>query len=100
MKASYYLLLRLWLEVFGNVNIGIDVILGVLGAAAVLWGSLQALRQSRLKLLIAYSTVAQLGYLFVVFPLAINANACREHSILRYHMPFKAAMFLAAGTCC
>ncbi|CAE6509839.1 multisubunit sodium/proton antiporter MrpD subunit [Nitrosomonas nitrosa] len=99
VKASYYLLLRLWLEVFGNVNVGIDVILGVFGAAAVLWGSLQALRQSRLKLLIAYSTVAQLGYLFVVFPLAaVNANAWQGALYLALSHAFaKAAMFLAAG---
>ena len=33
-----------------------------------------ALRQARLKLLIAYSTMAQIGYLFLMFPLAIGAH--------------------------
>ena len=44
-------------------------ILAALGSAAILFGSVLALRQARLKLLIAYSTVAQIGYLFLMFPL-------------------------------
>jgi multicomponent Na+:H+ antiporter subunit D len=69
VKASFYLLLRLWFEVFADVATrGALDFLGALGAAAVLWGSYQALRQPRLKLVVAYSTVAQLGYLFLLFP--------------------------------
>ena len=45
-------------------------ILASLGAAAIVFGSVVALRQARLKMLVAYSTVAQLGYLFLMFPLA------------------------------
>ena len=45
-------------------------ILAALGSAAILFGSVLALRQARLKLLIAYSTVAQIGYLFMMFPLS------------------------------
>lgn len=99
VKASYYLLLRLWLEVFSSVSLGIETILGMLGAIAIVWGSVQALRQTRLKLLIAYSTVAQLGYLFLAFPLAL-ANAAAWHGALYLalsHALAKAAMFLAAG---
>jgi multicomponent Na+:H+ antiporter subunit D len=47
-------------------------VLGILGAAAIILGSVVALRQIRLKLLIAYSTVAQIGYLCLMFPLAIR----------------------------
>ncbi|MFZ1090393.1 MAG: proton-conducting transporter membrane subunit, partial [Xanthobacteraceae bacterium] len=47
-------------------------LLGALGAAAVLFGSIVALRQKGLKLLIAFSTVAQFGYLFLMFPLAFD----------------------------
>lgn len=99
VKASFYLLLRLWLEIFKPMGMGIEWLLGLLGAAAVLWGSLQALRQTRLKLLIAYSTVAQLGYLFLAFPLGV-ANATAWHGALYLalaHALAKAAMFLAAG---
>jgi len=69
-------------------------------------GSLLALRQQRLKLVIAYSTVAQLGYLLLAFPLAAGALATAEwagaawtgmgfHALA--HALAKAAMFLAAG---
>ena len=74
VKASFYILLRLWLEVFPVASASMDQslgqLLGLLGVTAVLWGGVQALRQTRLKLLVAYSTVAQIGYLFLAFPLA------------------------------
>ena len=50
-------------------------LLAALGAAAIVFGSVVALRQQRLKLLIAYSTLAQIGYLFVMFPLAFGVSA-------------------------
>lgn len=97
VKGSFYLLLRLWLTLFGELAGAVATLLGLMGAGAVLWGSLQALRQTRLKLLIAYSTVAQLGYLFLAFPLA-GASAWRAAVYLALsHALAKAAMFLAAG---
>jgi formate hydrogenlyase subunit 3/multisubunit Na+/H+ antiporter MnhD subunit len=69
-------------------------------------GSIVALRQERLKLLIAYSTLAQIGYLFLMFPLAYDAGAAQLGSggaltggILQAvsHATAKAAMFMAAG---
>lgn len=97
VKGSFYLLLRLWLTLFGDLAGAVATLLGLMGAGAILWGSLQALRQTRLKLLIAYSTVAQLGYLFLAFPLA-SASAWRAAVYLAIsHALAKAAMFLAAG---
>jgi NADH:ubiquinone oxidoreductase subunit 5 (subunit L)/multisubunit Na+/H+ antiporter MnhA subunit len=69
-------------------------------------GSVVALRQERLKLLIAYSTLAQIGYLFLMFPLAFNADAGRIErggamagGLLQAisHATAKAAMFMSAG---
>lgn len=102
VKASFYILLRLWLSLFGPLggSEGVDALLGLLGAAAVLWGSAQALRQTRLKLLIAYSTVAQIGYLFLAFPLAASVGVVAWNAVaylMLSHALAKAAMFLAAG---
>ena len=73
IKASFYLILRLWLGLLMPLTSPLAAQLaGLLGAAAILWGSMMALRQSRLKMLIAYSTVAQIGYLFLLFPLVID----------------------------
>jgi formate hydrogenlyase subunit 3/multisubunit Na+/H+ antiporter MnhD subunit len=66
----------------------------------VLWGSVQALRQTRLKLLVAYSTVAQIGYLFLAFPLAATVGITAWNAVAYLvisHALAKAAMFLAAG---
>ena len=70
VKASFYLIVRLWFDVFPAVLApAAGHLMGILGMVAILWGSIQSLHQERLKLLVAYSTVAQLGYLFLMFPL-------------------------------
>lgn len=97
VKASFYILLRLWLEVFPVTAAALGQLLGLLGAAAVLWGGLLALRQTRLKMLIAYSTVAQLGYLFLAFPLGSTIAWQGALYLLLSHALAKAAMFMAAG---
>jgi multicomponent Na+:H+ antiporter subunit D len=107
VKAAVFVLLRLWLEAFPEIaGPPAAGLVGALGAAAIVWGSAQAIRQSRLKLLIAYSTVAQLGYVFLVFPLLLSAGPAepwREEALAGgvyqalSHGLAKAAMFLAAG---
>lgn len=107
VKASFYLLLRFWLEVLTPATTELAAnFLGLLGAAAIFWGCLAALRARRLKLLVAYSTVAQLGYLFLLFPLALTGNLSAVHGtgavvavtyFIIAHALAKAAMFLAAG---
>lgn len=105
IKASFYLLLRLWLDLFAPlITPAAAQFLGVLGAGAIVWGSLLALVQTRLKMLVAYSTVAQIGYLFLVFPLATGvsseaATAAVQGGVMHAlsHALAKAAMFAAAG---
>jgi len=102
VKASFYILLRLWLSIFSpqGVGDGVNTLLGLLGGIAVIWGSVQALRQTRLKLLIAYSTVAQIGYLFLAFPLAAASGGLAWNAVAYLalsHALAKAAMFLSAG---
>ena len=83
VKGSFYILLRLWFEAFpALLTPAVAQLFGLLGAAAILWGSVNALFQTRLKLLIAYSTVAQLGYLFLLFPLAASDGG-RLHGLER-----------------
>lgn len=100
IKSAFYILLRLWLTVFSDISDVVSSILGALGCAAIIWGSLQALRQQRVKLLVAYSTVAQIGYLFVAFPLAAKSGPSVWTAVAYLafsHAGAKAAMFLAAG---
>ncbi len=101
VKASFYILLRLWLDVFpltiepATINIG--MILGLLGSTAIIWGGVQALRQTRLKLLVAYSTVVQIGYMFLAFPLASILGWKAALYFVLAHAVAKTAMFMAAG---
>jgi formate hydrogenlyase subunit 3/multisubunit Na+/H+ antiporter MnhD subunit len=98
VKAPFYVLVRLWHGPFTEAPTSVAVLLGLLGSVAILWGSLQALRQERLKLLVAYSTVAQIGYLFLYFPLARSVDVLDAVTVfILAHAVAKAAMFLAAG---
>lgn len=101
VKATFYLLLRLWTGAGAALaSAPAALVLGLLGAAAIGWGSVMALRQQRLKMLVAYSTVAQVGYLFMVFPLLAGAGPDASSAIVLQavaHGLAKAAMFAAAG---
>jgi multicomponent Na+:H+ antiporter subunit D len=104
VKGSFFLTVRLWFYVLPALSPGaVGAVLGTLGSAAILFGSVLALRQQRLKLLIAYSTLAQIGYLFLIFPLASGAHPWIADGwgggIMQTlsHAFAKAAMFLSAG---
>jgi formate hydrogenlyase subunit 3/multisubunit Na+/H+ antiporter MnhD subunit len=107
IKGSWFLVVRLWFDVLpGVVTDSSAELLAALGAGAILVGNVVALRQERLKLLVAYSTVAQIGYLFLMFPLAFDAGGAglERGSALAggmlqaiSHATAKAAMFMAAG---
>lgn len=107
VKGSFFIIVRLWFQVMpGLPGFAAAQLLAALGAAAIVLGSVLALRQERLKLLIAYSTLAQIGYLFLMFPLAFNASGHLESGealaggLLQAasHATAKAAMFMAAGS--
>lgn len=99
VKATFYLVLRLTLTVFAPLAEAAAGLLGLLGAAAILWGSWQALRATHLKTLVAWSTVAQLGYLFLIFPLLAPDGLALQAGTLQAvaHGLAKAAMFAAVG---
>ncbi len=107
IKGSWFLVVRLWFDVMPGVVTGSSAqLLAALGASAIVVGSVVALRQARLKLLVAYSTVAQIGYLFLMFPLAFDAGAdalARDMALTAgvlqavSHATAKAGMFMSAG---
>lgn len=106
-KASFLILIRLWFEAMPDLATPAALMaLAALGAGGVIWGGILALVQKRLKLIIAYSTVAQLGYLFFVFPLAGGDGSAQPWAAGAWtgaifqalsHGLAKAAMFLCAG---
>lgn len=106
VKAAFFVLVRLWFWVLGPEPT-VALLLGLLGSLAVVWGGTMALVQHRLKQVAAYSTVVQMGYLFLLFPL--TAASAQDPEALRAlwggvaalavgHGFAKAALFLSAGT--
>jgi formate hydrogenlyase subunit 3/multisubunit Na+/H+ antiporter MnhD subunit len=106
VKGPFFIAVRLWFDVMPNFPAPTArQLLAALGAAAIVFGSILALRQVRLKLLIAYSTLAQIGYLFLMFPLASHSGSAPYNGIAlsggilqaMSHATAKAAMFMSAG---
>ncbi len=111
VKGAFYILLRLWVEVFGgSLTFAAGQLIGLAGAIAVIWGSWQAFMQTSLKLIVAHSSVAQLGYLLMIFPLLILAPGVSADSAdwlspawtagiyqVIAHAFAKASFFLSAG---
>lgn len=103
VKTVLYILVRLWFGPF-TVLVGEAAaqLLGIAGGLAIIWGSYQAMTAVRLKLMVAYSTVAQLGYIVLIFPLAVSAAGSVPAwggglLMALAHGLAKAGMFLAAG---
>ena len=60
-------------------------------------GGLRALRQNDLKLLLAYGTVSQLGFMIVLFGWGTPTAAIAGCVMLLAHGAFKAAAFMVVG---
>ncbi|KAA9005754.1 complex I subunit 5 family protein [Histidinibacterium aquaticum] len=97
VKTALYVLLRVSLE--GGADAApLRALLGAAGAGAMFWGGWNALRAERLKLLVAHSTVAQIGLIAVAIGVAGDGMLWKAAVLLILsHALAKAAMFLAAG---
>ncbi len=100
VKAALYIVLRLS-QYMPFPSESLLTLIGVMGAGAVIWGGIQALRAERLKLLVAWSTVTQIGLIFVAFARAGEAGLTESWKaaalLILAHGVAKAAMFLAVG---
>src|SRR6478735_1780942 len=68
-----------------------------LGVLTMLIGGARALGQNDIKLLLAYGTVSQLGFLMAIFGLGTRAAALAGLAMLVAHALFKAALFMTVG---
>lgn len=95
VKAGVYLV-ALLAPAFADVP-GWRPVLLILGVGTMLLGGWRALRQFDIKLLLAYGTVSQLGFLMVVLSLGTRAAALAGLAMIVAHALFKAALFLVVG---
>jgi NADH-quinone oxidoreductase subunit L len=70
-------------------------IIGYVGLATALFSGLIAIRQNDIKKVLAYSTVSQLGFMFVALGVGAYSTAMFH---LTTHAFFKALMFLGSGS--
>ena len=69
----------------------------VFGLATMTWGGYRALRQTDLKLMLAYGTVSQLGMLMAVFGAGTPKLLFAGTALLAAHAIFKASLFMVVG---
>jgi NADH-quinone oxidoreductase subunit L len=93
VTAGVYLLVRLSPVLV--MSVGAMEIIGWIGALTALMAALIAVRQDDIKKILAYSTVSQLGFMFM----AVGVGAFREGIFhLVTHAFFKGLLFLVAGS--
>ncbi|WP_026536602.1 Na+/H+ antiporter subunit A [Arthrobacter sp. H14] len=74
-----------------------DPLILTLGLTTMLIGGWRALRQTDLKLLLAYGTVSQLGFLTLVVGMGNRDGALAGLALLLAHGLFKGTLFLVVG---
>ncbi|WP_167140144.1 Na+/H+ antiporter subunit A [Diaminobutyricimonas sp. TR449] len=95
VKAGIYLIARL-APGFASTPGWQEILIGT-GVITMLVGGYRALRQFDLKLLLAYGTVSQLGFLVVIVGYGVRDTALAGLTLLLAHALFKAALFLIVG---
>jgi multicomponent Na+:H+ antiporter subunit A len=95
VKAGIYLVARL-APGFADTPGWKPVLIG-LGLATMLLGGYRALRQYDLKLLLAFGTVSQLGFLMVLLGTGSREAAAAGLAMLLAHGLFKSTLFLCVG---
>ena len=100
-KVGIFILLRFFFTVFGIefsfTAMHVGEILRLLAIAAVLVASIVAIFQSNVKRMLAYSSVAQIGYIVLGISLATPAGVAAGMIYLFNHAVIKGALFLALG---
>jgi len=100
-KVAVYLLLRLLFSVFGvDIAFGDTPAAGmvlVLAVLAMVAPSIVAIFQSNVKRMLAYSSVAQIGYIMLGIALVSQTGLTGGISHLFNHAIIKACLFLAIG---
>ena len=100
-KVAFYALIRILFSVFSPEldfeAIVFTWVLAPLGAAAAVVCSFQAIFQADIRRMLAYSSVAQVGYMLLGLSLASEAGVSAGLFHLINHAMMKGALFMAVG---
>ena len=95
VKAGVYLLMRVN-PIFGEMALW-QILLPLFGLVTLVAGTLLAVRQTDLKLMLAYTTVASLGLLVALTGIGTEKALIGAGAYLLAHSLFKGALFMVAG---
>ncbi len=100
-KVAIYLLLRFVCTIFGIEfafgTLALNQALMACAVIAMLAGSLAALQQTNVKAILAYSSIAQIGYIVLGLALATSTGFTASLLHLFNHALMKGALFMAMG---
>ena len=95
VKAGVYLVAVL-APAFADVPLWRPTVL-LLGTVTMILGGWRALRQTDLKLLLAYGTVSQLGFMVLLLGVGTKAAAIAGLGMVIAHALFKSTLFMCVG---
>lgn len=100
-KVFIYVLIRFIYSILGYELVFEDMafnkILMLLSCGGILYGSFLAIKQDSLKRLLAYSSIAQLGYMLLGISLATQAGLAAGLMHIFNHAVIKVALFLSVA---
>ena len=100
-KVAVYVMIRFQLTIFGIefslLDMPFDKILMFLGTLGVLGGSIYAIFQTNVKRMLAYSSIAQIGYIFLAIGLASHPGFTAALLHMFNHALIKGTLFMALG---
>ncbi len=100
-KVAIYLLIRFTFSIFDITftfqAVPLQILFLVLGLAGIFAASITAIYQTNIKLLFAYSSIAQIGYMIVGYSISTATGLMATLLHLFNHALMKSALFLALG---
>jgi multicomponent Na+:H+ antiporter subunit D len=100
-KVAAYILFRVFFYVYGielvNAHIPVTLFLGIFAAIGIIYGSIMAIAQTDLKRMLAYSSIAQIGYIIMGLSLANPWAFAGALLHLLAHAVMKGGLFMVSG---
>ena len=99
-KGYIFLLLKIFYRVIGFTNINDSKVIHVLyvfGVLGMIMGSVNAIRENNIRRMIAYSSVAQIGYIYMGLGLGTTMGVIASVFQILSHASTKALLFVAAA---
>ena len=100
LSGHIFTIIKVFYRVFGLDVIHalrMDTVIFILGVAAMIMGSLHAMQEKNVKRMIAWSSVAQVGYIFLGVGLNTAAGIAAACLHIIVHATVKPMLFTAAG---